>query len=244
MTSIQGKTIIVTGAANGIGRAEADLLAQSGANVVFTDLDEVNGTSAVEAFSGHAIFVRHDVSSALDWERVIATTIERFGRLDGLINNAGIYRPGSLEETTEEIFDRQVAINQKGTFLGMKYAAAEMKKVGGGSIVNTSSICGIRGIRGCIAYNGTKWAIRGLTKTAAAELGEYGIRVNAILPGFIDTNILAANPPEMNQQAAKDAVLNRLGSPGDIASLAQYLISDESSFVTGADFLADGGYTL
>lgn len=244
MTSIQGKTIIVTGAANGIGRAEADLLAQSGANVVFTDLDEINGTSAAEAFGAHAVFVRHDVSSASDWERVIAAAIERFGRLDGLINNAGIYRPGSLEETTEEAFDRQVAVNQKGTFLGMKYAAAEMKKVGGGSIVNTSSICGIRGIRGCIAYNGTKWAIRGLTKTAAAELGEYGIRVNAILPGFIDTNILAANPPEMNQQAAKNAVLNRLGCVGDIASLARYLISDESSFVTGADFLADGGYTL
>ncbi|WNJ82188.1 glucose 1-dehydrogenase (plasmid) [Cedecea neteri] len=244
MTSLNGKTIIVTGAANGIGRAEAELLARSGANVVFTDLDVANGTSAAEAFGDQAIFVRHDVSSASDWEQVIAATIERFGRLDGLVNNAGIYKPATLEETTEEIFDSQVAVNQKGTFLGMKYAAAEMKKHGGGSIVNTSSICGIRGFRGCIAYNGTKWAIRGLTKTAAAELGKYDIRVNAVLPGFVDTNILAANSDEMNQQAARDTVLNRLGRPEDIASLVLYLISDDSAFVTGSDMLADGGYTL
>ncbi|RWR03032.1 hypothetical protein ED28_04325 [[Pantoea] beijingensis] len=244
MASLNGKTIIVTGAANGIGRAEAELLARSGANVVFTDLDEANGTAAAEAFGEQAVFIRHDVSSAADWQRVIATTIERFGRLDGLVNNAGIYRPGALEDTTEENFDTQVAINQKGTFFGMQYAAAEMKKSGGGSIVNTSSICGIRGFRGCIAYNGTKWAIRGLTKTAAAELGKYGIRVNAVLPGFVDTNILSANSDEMNQQAAKDSVLNRLGRPEDIASLVLYLISDDSAFVTGADLLADGGYTL
>ncbi|WP_444756634.1 SDR family NAD(P)-dependent oxidoreductase [Pseudomonas sp. A014] len=244
MSSLKGKTIIVTGAANGIGLAEANLLAQSGANVVFTDVDEANGISAAKAWGTQGMFIRHDVSSSADWERVVAAAITRFGRLDGLINNAGIYRPGSLEETSEENFDSQVAINQKGTFFGMKYTAAEMKKTGGGSIVNTSSICGIRGFRGCIAYNGTKWAIRGLTKTAAVELGEHGIRVNAILPGFVDTKILAANSPEMNQQAAKDSVLNRLGSPQDIALLARYLVSDESSFVTGSDFLADGGYTL
>ncbi|KWO42478.1 hypothetical protein WT97_02320 [Burkholderia sp. MSMB1459WGS] len=244
MTSLKGKTVIVTGAANGIGRAEAELLARSGAHVVFTDLDEENGTAAAQPFGDNAFFIRHDVSSAADWQNVVAVTIARYGKLDGLVNNAGIYRPGTLADTTDEIFDSQVAVNQKGTFLGMKYAAVEMKRTGGGSIINTSSICGIRGIRGCIAYNATKWAVRGLTRTAALELGEYRIRVNAVLPGFIETKIIAVNPPEMNEQAAKDAVLGRLGQPEDIASLTRYLISDESAFVTGADFLADGGYTL
>ncbi|MBQ5265193.1 SDR family oxidoreductase [Klebsiella pneumoniae] len=244
MASLNGKTVIVTGAANGIGRAEAELLARSGANVVFTDLDQTNGELAAKAFGEKAIFVRHDVSSASDWENVIAATIARFGRLDGLVNNAGIYKPSLLVETTEENFDIQVAVNQKGAFLGMKYAALQMMENGGGSIVNTSSICGIRGFHGCISYNGTKWAIRGLTKTAASELGKYDIRVNAVLPGFVDTNILAANSDEMNQAAAKGAVLNRLGRPEDIASLVLYLISDDSAFITGSDMLADGGYTL
>ncbi|WP_025856440.1 SDR family NAD(P)-dependent oxidoreductase [Pseudomonas sp. CHM02] len=244
MRTLKGKTIIVTGAANGIGRAEAELLGQSGANVVFTDIDEVNGIAAAQPFGENAIFVKHDVSLAADWEKVISETLANFGQVDGLVNNAGIYRPGSLEETSEEIFDRQVAINQKGAFLGMKYAAAEMKKGGGGSIVNTSSICGIRGIQGCIAYNSTKWAVRGLTKTAAAELGKYGIRVNAVLPGFVDTEILSANSTEMNEQAAKDTILGRLGQPEEIAKVVLFLISDDSTFVTGADILADGGYTL
>lgn len=114
----------------------------------------------------------------------------------------------------------------------------------GGSIVNTSSICGLRGISGCIAYNSTKWAIRGITRTAALELAPFGIRVNAVLPGFIDTALISANPPGMNAEAAADTPLGRLGSPYDIAALTRYLLSDDSSFVTGADFLADGGYTL
>lgn len=244
MGDMNGKTVIVTGAANGIGLAEAEVLAAKGANVVLTDIDEAAGKAAAEKLGANAIFKRHDVSLSAEWQNVISEALTRFGRLDGLVNNAGIYRPGSIAETTDEIFDRQVAINQKGTFLGIKHAAEAMKASGGGAIVNTSSICGIRGIPGCIAYNGTKWAIRGITRTAALELAPFGIRVNAVLPGFIETNILSANSDDMNRQAAADTPLKRLGQPQDIASLVLYLLSEESSFVTGADFLADGGYTL
>ena len=243
MGSLEGKTVIVTGAAKGIGRGEAELLAASGAQVVLTDIDEANGATLARSLGEKAIFHRHDVSSAAEWQKVVAEAKKRFGKIDGLINNAGIYRPASIADTTDEIFDSLVAINQKGTFLGIKYVSEEMKGKGG-SIVNTSSICGIRGIPGCIAYNGTKWAIRGITRTAALELAPFNIRVNAVLPGFIETAILSANSAEINEQAAADTPLKRLGQPKDIASLVLYLLSDESSFVTGADFLSDGGYTL
>ncbi len=241
--SLEGKTVIVTGASNGIGLAEAELLALSGANVVFTDLDDAKGQEAVKPFGDKAVFLHHDVTKPSDWKNVIEQTIQLFGGIDGLVNNAGIYLPGSIQEVTEEILDRQINVNQKGTFWGIQYAAEAMKGKGG-SIVNTSSICGIRGLAGCIIYNSTKWAIRGITKTAASELGQHKIRVNAVLPGFVETNIIAVNAPEMNVQAARDAALGRLGQPEDIAYLVRYLISDESSFVTGSDFLIDGGWTL
>ena len=243
MRGIEGKTIIVTGSANGIGRGEAQVLVEFGAQVVLTDLDEAEGVTTAASLGKQALFVRHDVTSAAEWQSVISLAKKHFGKIDGLVNNAGIYRPGSIAETTDEIFDSQVAVNQKGTFLGIKFVSAEMTK-NGGSIVNTSSICGIRGIPGCIAYNGTKWAIRGITRTAAVELAPHKIRVNAVLPGFVDTAILSANPPEMNEQAAFDTPLKRLGQPNDIATLVAYLLSDESSFVTGSDFLVDGGFTL
>jgi 3alpha(or 20beta)-hydroxysteroid dehydrogenase len=244
MASVQGKTIIVTGAAKGIGREEAELLIASGSQVVFSDVDEANGEAVVKPLGDRAIFLRHNVSSPADWQKVIEATKKRFGKINRLVNNAGIYRPGTLADTTDEVFDSQVAVNQKGTFLGMKFVAEELKAAGGGAIVNTSSICGIRGIKGCIAYNSTKWAVRGLTRTAALELAPFNIRVNAILPGFIDTTMIAVNPPGMNEQATADTPIGRLGQPKDIASLTVFLLSDESSFVTGADFLADGGYTL
>ncbi|WP_406817357.1 SDR family NAD(P)-dependent oxidoreductase [Mycobacterium sp. M23085] len=243
MGHVEGKTIVVTGAAHGIGRATAELLATSGAHVVVTDIDEAGAEAAAEALGDQAVFFRHDVSSSTEWQRLITLVKQRFPTIDGLVNNAGRYLPGTIADTTEESFDSQVAVNQKGTFLGVKYVSQEMKG-SGGLIVNTSSICGIRGIPGCIAYNSTKWAIRGITRTAARELAPFNIRVNAVLPGFVGTALIAANPPEMNAAAKADTPLGRLGHPQDIATLTRYLLSDESSFVTGADFLADGGYTL
>src|SRR5262245_25279863 len=130
MSSLDGKRVIVTGSAKGIGRAEAELLAKSGAQVVFTDIDDENGTGAASPYGDRALFIHHDVSRAEDWVRVIAATKERFGGLDGLVNNAGIYLPASLAETTEEIFDRQIAVNQKGTFLGLQHASEAMKAEG------------------------------------------------------------------------------------------------------------------
>lgn len=242
--SVEGKTVIVTGAANGIGRAEAELLALSGANVVFTDLEDDKGQEAVKPFGNKAIYIHHDVTRREDWKKVIEQTLNTFGRIDGLVNNAGIYLPAKLEEVTEELLEKHLSVNIKGSLWGIQSVAEVMKTNGGGSIVNTSSICGIRGIAGCISYNATKWAIRGITKTAAQELGRSKIRVNAVLPGFINTRIIAANDPEMNEQAAHDAALDRLGTPEDIAYLVKYLISDESSFVTGSDYLIDGGWSL
>src|SRR5262249_44784652 len=154
-------------------------------------------------FGDRAVFLHHDVSNSADWADVVKAVTDRFGGIDGLVNNAGLYLPTPLAEASEESFDPQAAVHQQDTFLGLPQVSEQMRQQGrGGSIVNTSSIAGIRGVQGCAAYNSTKWAIRGLTKTAAAELGSDRIRVNAVLPGFIDTTFIAVNPPGMNEQAA------------------------------------------
>ncbi len=245
MSRVDGKVIIVTGASSGIGRAEAEMLVSRGARVALTDINEKDGRRAAQVLGDNAAFLRHDVSDETAWQEVVAKTVETFGRVDGLINNAGIYLPTNIDETTTELFDKQAFVNQRGTFLGVKTVSAHMKSAGhGGSIINTSSICGIKGLPGCIAYTSTKWAIRGMTQSAAAELGQHNIRVNTILPGFIDTPILKANSDEMNAAGATDAVLGRLGKPEEIALLAVYLLSEDSAFVTGSEFLIDGGWSL
>lgn len=243
--NLDNKVIIVTGAASGIGKAKAETFAAEGAKVVLTDVNEAGVQDAAKKIGKSAIALRHDVSVESEWNTVVGKTVEAFGRVDGLVNNAGIYLRGTIDDTTVEAFDKQFAVNQRGTFLGIKIVSAQMRRVGHpGSIVNTSSITGITGLPGTIAYTGTKWAIRGINKTAAAELGEHRIRVNVILPGFIKTPILDVNPPEMNAQAAKDSKAGRLGRPEEIAHLAVYLLSDASAFVTGSEFLIDGGWTL
>jgi 3alpha(or 20beta)-hydroxysteroid dehydrogenase len=185
MSALQDKVIIVTGASSGIGKAEAETFAAEGAKVVLTDVNEAGVQKVAKKLGKNAIAQRHDVSIEADWNTAVAKTVEAFGRVDGLVNNAGIYLPATIEATTVEIFDKQFAVNQRGTFLGIKTVSAQMKTAGHpGAIVNTSSICGITGLPGCIAYNATKWAVRGINKTAASELGELRPHVAAETFGF------------------------------------------------------------
>lgn len=242
MNSLSGKTVIVTGAGHGIGRAEAELAYQAGANVLVTDVDETAGEEVAAGMGDRGRFAALDVRSEPQWHAALATALQRFGSVDGLVNNAGIYTPATLLETTVEDFDQQLAVNQRGTFLGVKTVGGHMKDHGGGAIVNTASIVSVRAMKNCIAYSSTKWAVRGITKAAAAELLPYGIRVNAVLPGFVATRAL--DPKALKEQGGLDSGMGRTAEPAEVAAVTVFLLSDDAGFVTGADYLVDGGWAL
>lgn len=241
---MDGRVAIITGAARGQGEAEARLLAEHGANVVLTDVLADLGQAAAADIGDQALFVPHDVSSAEGWQAVVASTLEAFGRVDVLVNNAAISRPLKLEHTDPEVFDEIYRVNQLGVFLGMQAVLAPMKAVGGGSIINISSVAGLQGTSTLFAYTATKWAVRGMTKSAALELARYNIRVNAIFPGVIDTPINDDNPPGMNDVLVKTTPMRRMGEPREIAEAVLFLASSASSFATGADFVIDGGMSI
>jgi NAD(P)-dependent dehydrogenase (short-subunit alcohol dehydrogenase family) len=248
---LDGKVAVITGAARGQGAAEARLFAREGARLVLGDiLDEPLRKLAEElGAAGHAVLARrHDVTLEEDWEAALAEGVDRFGQIDVLINNAGIADPAGVEEVTREIWDRVIAVNQTGVWLGMKAVIPAMRRAGGGSIINISSIFGLVGSGACAAYHSTKGAVRLLTKTAALQYAPEGIRVNSIHPGFIDTPMIQdAAPPEIAEHAdqvvAAMTPLGRMGTSEEIAYGALYLASDESSFVTGAELVIDGGVT-
>jgi len=242
--ALDGLTAIVTGAARGQGEAEARLFAQEGAKVVLTDVLEAEGEAVAADIGAAAMFVAHDVSSEAGWAHVVARALAAFGRIDILINNAAISRPLKLEATEPAVYDAIYRVNQFGVYLGMRAVLEPMKAVGGGSIINTASVAGLKGTSTLFAYAATKWAVRGMTKAAAMELARYKIRVNALLPGVIDTPILATNPDAMNQALIKSAPMRRLGTVGEIAAAALYLASPAASFVTGTDMVVDGGMSL
>jgi NAD(P)-dependent dehydrogenase (short-subunit alcohol dehydrogenase family) len=248
---LDGKVAVITGAARGQGAAEARLFAREGARLVLGDiLDEPLRKLAEElGAAGHAVLARrHDVTLEEDWEAALAEGVDRFGQIDVLINNAGIADPAGVEEVTREIWDRVIAVNQTGVWLGMKAVIPAMRRAGGGSIINISSIFGLVGSGACAAYHSSKGAVRLLTKTAALQYAPEGIRVNSIHPGFIDTPMIQdAAPPEIAEHAdqvvAAMTPLGRMGTSEEIAYGALYLASDESSFVTGAELVIDGGVT-
>lgn len=238
------KVAIITGAANGIGRAGAILFAKHGAKVVVTDIDEEGLDKTIEIIKetgGEAISIKHDVSLEADWKKVISETEKTFGRLDILINNAGVPMRNGLLETTLEQFEKTQAVNTQGTFLGMQYGTVLMKKTGGGSIINISSMYGIVGSSGSIAYHASKGAVRLMTKSAAIELAKDLVRINSIHPGVIVTAMSRAKD---GKHPLKDRIpLPELGEPIDIAYGALYLASDESRYVTGTELVIDGGFT-
>ena len=243
MSELDGRVAIVTGAARGQGEAEARLLAANGAKVVLTDVLAEQGAAVAADIGPSALFVTQDVSSAEGWAEVVAATLDAFGRVDILVN-AAISRPFKLEATEPELYDLIYRVNQLGVYLGMRAVLDTMKAQGGGSIINISSVAGLQGTSTLFAYTATKWAVRGMTKSAALELARYKIRVNCVFPGVIDTPINDANPPGMNDVLVKTTPMRRMGVPSEIAEAVLFLASPRASFVTGADFVIDGGMSI
>ena len=238
MGRLDGKVALITGAAGGIGAATARLFASQGARLVLADLAPLAAAPGV-------LTLHLDVTDEAGWSAAMEQAIARFGRLDVLVNNAGIFKMAPLEETSVAMFEQTVRINQLGVFLGMRAAAPVMKAQGAGSIINISSVGGLLGSPNNIAYSGTKWAVRGMTKCAATELAPFRVRVNSIHPGGVDTPMLTAQI----QGAALAGVaagtpLGRLATADDVAAMALFLASDDSSYSTGSEFVCDGGMSM
>ena len=250
MKRVEGKVALVTGGASGIGRQSAIRLAGEGAKVVVSDLDGVGGQMTATTIGGDAMFLEHDVTHEAGWRAVIEVVIERFGRLDVLVNCAGIALLRSIEDTSLDQWRRVHAVNLDGVFLGCKSAVAAMKP-GGGSIVNLSSVSGLVGGHNLAAYNSSKGGVRLLTKSVALHCARqgYNIRCNSLHPTFIATPMVQAmideapDPERARRNIARQVPLGRIGEPDDVAWAVVYLASDESRFVTGAEFVIDGGVT-
>jgi len=243
MARLEGKVAIVTGAARGQGEAEARLFAREGAKVVLGDVLDEEGTAVAKDIGPGATYVHLDVSDEAQWAEAIDAAAA-FGALNVLVNNAAIIRPKAIEDTSLADYLSVISVNQVGCFLGMRSAAAPMKAAGGGSIVNVSSIDGMRSTNGLVSYTASKFAIRGMTKTAALEFGHYGIRVNSVHPGGINTimgNPMAMAEETMNTIYARQAI-PRIGRPEEVANVVLFLASDEASFCTGSEYMVDGGW--
>jgi 3alpha(or 20beta)-hydroxysteroid dehydrogenase len=243
MERLQGKVILISGGARGQGAAETRLFVKEGARVVVGDVLEAEGQALAAELGKAVTFVRQDVTQEADWDNAIQAA-EALGGLHGLVNNAGIYQPRRLLETDAALFDRHTRINQLGCFLGMKTVVPLMERSGGGSIVNISSVAGLRGSPGALAYSATKWALRGMTKAAAIDLAPRGIRVNSVHPGPIDTDMLKVRTPEQNRQRVAQVPMQRMGTAEEVAELVLFLLSDASGYITGAEVAIDGGATL
>ena len=250
MKILEGKTAIITGGASGIGLATARLLAQEGAAIVIADINAEQGNLAeqeINSSGGRAVFVQCNVALSADCQRTVQTTLEKFGHLDILFNNAGIIRRADVIGTTEEEWDRVMDVNVKSIFLMSKYAIPEMVKQGGGAIVNNASGWGIRGGRNAVSYCASKGAVVNMTRAMAIDHGSLNVRVNCICPGDTDTPMLRNEARQLGQveelflAEAKERPLNRYAQPIEIAQSVLYLVSDAASYVTGAVLAVDGG---
>ncbi|MGR3376566.1 SDR family NAD(P)-dependent oxidoreductase [Salipiger abyssi] len=236
---VTGKVVLISGAARGMGAHEARRFAGAGARVILGDvLLEEAETLAAEIGADRALAVRLDVARAEDWDRAVTAGLDRFGRIDVLVNNAGILRFSDIEHCSDAEWDQVLSINLGGGFRGIRAVIPAMKQNGGGSIINISSTAGLKGFGGVAAYIASKFGVRGLTKAAAIELADHGIRVNSVHPGNVDTEMVDGLYPDFNHVPMK-----RMAQPDEIASLVIFLASEASSFSTGAEFVADGGET-
>ena len=238
MGKLDGKVAVITGGARGQGAAEGRRFAGEGAVVYLTDVLADEGAKTAADLG--ATFLTHDVTDPDAWTAVVDRVVADHGHLDVLVNNAGILHWATMTKTPLDVWNRIVAVNQTGVFLGMQAAARPMMAQRSGSIVNISSVGGMRGSSPCFAYGATKWAVRGMTKGAAQELGPYGVRVNSIHPGIIDTPMMADQPiSELGERVP----LGRFADADEVAKLALWLASDDSAYATGAEFVLDGGMT-
>jgi 3alpha(or 20beta)-hydroxysteroid dehydrogenase len=243
MGRFDGKVVIVTGAARGQGEAEARLFASEGAKVIIGDVLDAEGEAVAADIGAAARYVHIDVSSESDWAALVASAVDFGGRIDVLVNNAAIIRPSAIEDTTLEQYMAVININQVGCFLGMRSVMPAMREAGGGAIVNISSIDGMASKNGLISYTASKFATRGMTKTAAMEWGRYGIRVNSVHPGGVNT--VMGNPinhPALETVPYQGQAIARIGYPNEIASAVAFLASDEASYITGTELVVDGGW--
>ena len=252
MGRVSGKVAIVTGGASGVGKDDAILLVKEGAQVVLTDLNEKDGTAVAAQIGDNALFVKHDIASAEGWEEVIARTEEKFGGVDILVNNAAILIAGTIEDTTLENWQKIQRVNSDGYFLGCKYGYAAMKKRGGGSIVNMSSMAGIGGVSSFCAYSASKGAVAALTRSIAAysRFHQIPIRCNSIHPDGIKTPMVfnlprdPKKPPTVREGNDAKRLMARFCEPTDIANLVVFLASDESRFINGSEYRIDNGYLM
>ncbi len=238
LTGHIGKVAIVTGAGGGQGRAHVEALLAAGFRVMATDIDD-GGRDADARHDQRVCRLSQDVASPAGWQTVVQSTLDAFGGIDALVNNAAIFQPGGLQGTTIEAFENHYRVNQLGVFLGMSSVIGPMSARGGGAIINIASVGGLRGFAGEFAYCTSKWAVRGMSRCAALDLAPLGIRVNAIFPGPIDTPMLAASAGDIDWSAATP--LGRLGQPEDVAGLVVFLAGDQSRYITGAEIAVDGG---
>ena len=246
---LAGKVAFISGGARGMGASEAQLFIDEGAKVVISDVLDDAGEQTAKRLSpdGSACrFIHHDVTKEEDWEKAIAFTIATFGQLDCLVNNAGIFERGSILDTTLADFRRTIDINEVGVFLGMKAVAPHMVGRKTGSIINISSVAGLDGTPGFVAYGASKWAVRGMTRGVAKELAPFGVRVNSIHPGIIDTPMLQTF--DAAGEGVREMVRTRIplgyeAEPIHVARLALYLASDDSAYSTGSEFKVDGGWS-
>ncbi len=242
---LQGKSAIITGAANGIGRATAIRFASEGARLTLNDVDQAaldDLVETIESAGGVALGVAGDVSNPEDVRSLVAEAVAAYGRLDILVANAGIIPEADLPGATADLWDRTMAVNARGMFLSCKFAAAEMLKAGGGAIVCLSSVSGMVGQKAQVIYGPSKFAASGLTKHLAVELAGHGIRVNAVAPGTINTAPVARMNPEGIKAGIARHPLGRIGEPVEVANAILFLASDEASFITGAILPVDGGF--
>jgi 3alpha(or 20beta)-hydroxysteroid dehydrogenase len=238
MPRLEGKVALISGAAQGMGASHARAIVQHGGSVVIGDVDDERGKVFADSLGPRARFVHLDVRNSGDWDDAVALAVREFGRLNVLVNNAGVLRHSGVEQCSDEEWELVLGINLTGAFKGIRAAADSLKNSSPSSVINISSTAGLKGFAGFTAYGASKWGLRGLTKNAAIELAPHGVRVNSIHPGNIKTQMIDGLYMDFSHVPQ-----GRAGDPEEISSLVVLLASDESSFSTGSEFVADGGET-